>query len=340
MQDNRALGRMDLQLFNGAAAGAAPAGGAPTGGEAAAQTGELSPKAETNGHSGSSRRGRSGEFDNVVFGKQADAPDPETNGSDAGNQNAEGDGKRGVKNTSDTLDVKMDAFQRMIDGEYKQQFETVFQKAFNRRHSEVKTMQDSLAAQKPIIDMLAQRYNIEGGDMAKLQKAIEDDRTYWEQAAEDAGMSVEQYQAVQKLKRENAELKALQQRQDGERHAQEQYARWLQEQETVKQYYPSFDLRTELANRDFQGLIRAGVPMQKAYEVVHMAEINEAAARTAAQTASQQMEAKLKSKAARPSENGTSSQSAVIVRNDVSQLTRAERAEIARRAQRGDKITF
>jgi len=64
------------------------------------------------------------------------------------------------------------------------------------------------------------------------------------------------------------------------------------------------------------------------------------AARVAAQTTGQQMAAKIQSKASRPKENGTSSQSAVIVKNDVHSLSRAERAEIARRAARGESIKF
>ena len=80
--------------------------------------------------------------------------------------------------------------------------------------------------------------------------------------------------------------------------------------------------------------------MQKSYELVHMEEIKEAAARAAAQTAGEQVVAKIKSKASRPLENGTSSQSAVITKSDVHGLSRADRAEIARRAQRGEKIRF
>jgi hypothetical protein len=259
----------------------------------------------------------------------------------AGEDNGEGRAsKSGVTTTSDSREAKREAFRNLIEGEYKDQYTETFQKAFNSRFKEVKGMETSLAAQKPIIDLLAQRYNITDGDMAKLQTAIEEDNSYWEAVAEEAGLTVEQFKAMQKLKRESAELQEIRQRQLGEQQAQAQLAKWMQEAEGVKQFYPQFDLRTELANRDFQGLLKSGIPVQKAYELVHMEEIKAAAARSAAQTTSQQMQAKIKSKAARPSENGTSSQSAVIVKNDVSNLSRADRAEIARRAQRGDRITF
>ena len=201
-------------------------------------------------------------------------------------------------------------------------------------------MEKTIADQKPILDLLAQRYGIADGDMGKLLTAIEEDSSYWQEAADKEGLTVEQYKAMQKLQRENAELQKLRQRQQGEQQAQQQLAKWMQDAEGMKTLYPGFDLRAELANREFQGLLKSGIPVQKAYELIHMDEIKEAAARSAAQATSAQMTAKIKSKAARPSENGTSSQSAVIVKNDVGNLSRADRAEIARRVQRGEKITF
>lgn len=326
----------DLQLF---AEGGAVAGG-DGGNSAPMQSTESTlPKADTH-QRGSSRRAKTGEYDNVVFGKQEDAPTADnTNSSDTGNT-AEGNGNSGVSTTSDTLEAKRAAFKELIEGEYKDQYSEMFQQAFNRRFKEVKGMEASLNAQKPILDMLLQRYKIEDGDMTKLQTALEEDNEYWASVAEESGMTVEQYKAVQKLERENAELRAMRQRQAGEQQAQAQLAKWLRESESLKQLYPSFDLRTELASNDFRGLLKAGIPVQKAYELMHMDEIRDATARSAAQTASAQMTAKIKSKASRPSENGTSSQSAVIVKNDVSNLSRKDRAEIARRVQRGEKITF
>lgn len=342
MHNTIALLKLDLQLFNGAAAGAGGAAGDGGAAPAAQQTTESAlPKAEIKGTRGGSRRGNTGAYDNVVFGKQDAAEETAVNtGSDAGNQ-AEGNGnKSGISTTSDTLEAKRKAFQELIDGEYKDIYAEQFQLAFNRRFKEVKGMEQNLSDQKPILDMLMQRYNIADGDMKKLQTALEEDSSYWQEAADKEGLTVEQYKAMQKLQRENAELQKLRQRQAGEQQAQQQLARWMQEAEGMKTLYPGFDLRAEIANREFQGLLRSGIPVQKAYELIHMDEIKEAAARSAAQATSAQMTAKIKSKAARPSENGTSSQSAVIVKNDVGNLSRADRAEIARRVQRGEKITF
>ena len=339
MRNNKLL-EIDLQLFNGAAGGAG--GAAVGGGEAgAAQATESAlSKAETNVRSGSSRRSRSGEFDNVVFGKQEDASAAAAANDPVAGDSAEGNGKSGVSTTSDTLEARRKAFRDMANGEYKDVYTEEIQQIINRRFKDSKAMEASLNAQKPILDMLAQRYQIADGDMTKLQAAIEEDNSYWQDAAEKEGLTVDQYKAKMKLERENAELKAAQNKRMGEQAAQQQFAKWTQDAEGVKSLYPGFDLRNELQNGQFRDLLKAGISVQQAYELVHMEEIRNATARSAAKAASEQMTANIKSRAARPSENGTSSKSAVIVKNDVSNLTRAERAEIARRAQRGEKITF
>ena len=81
---------IDLRLFDGAA-GAAGGEGAAAG---ATQAGESAlPKAEIKGTRGGSRRGQTGAYDNVVFGKQEDAPAVETQSSDAGSTEGEGNAK-------------------------------------------------------------------------------------------------------------------------------------------------------------------------------------------------------------------------------------------------------
>lgn len=199
-------------------------------------------------------------------------------------------------------------------------------------------MESNLAAQKPIIDKLMARYGV--NDVAKLDKALTEDTEYWERVAEEKGMTVEQYHAMEKLKRENAELNAIRERQRGQQQYQQQIETWYKEAEKVKELYPSFDFKTETQNPEFLKLLRTGNSVEHAYKVLHFDELTNNAARVAAQTADAQAQARMKAKASRPSENGTSSQSAAIVKSDVHSLTRAERAEIARRAQRGDTIKF
>lgn len=331
---------LDLHLFDGAAGGAAAGGAAAPAGEGAAAGGESAlPKADTNKGRGSSRRAKAGAYDNVVFGKQ-DAVTAEGAADPVAGDGAEGNGKAGVSTTSDSLEAKRQAFRDLTKGEYKDQFAEEVQSIINRRFKETKGMEKAIADQKPIMDMLMQRYNIADGDMAKLQTALEQDSTYYEAAAEEAGMTVNQFKAMQKLERENAELRQMRQRQIGEQQFQQQMNAWMRDAEQVKADYPSFNLEAEIGNRAFMDLLKAKIPMRQAYELVHMEEIKAAAAKAAAKTASDQMTANIKARASRPSENGTSKQSAVITKSDVHSLNKADRAEIARRVQRGEKIKF
>lgn len=327
----RKLLEIDLKLFDGTAGGASEGASAEG---ATAQVDSGLPKAERRG---SSRHNKSGEFDNVVFGKQDDDSTPATS-----TPAAEGKGEGNTKTETSTItpEERRQAFEDLISGEYKDLYTEKFQKALNQRLKKVNGMEESLNAQKPIMDMLSERYGITDGDASKLLEAIESDTAYWEEIAEEQGLTVEQYKAVKKLERENAEFRQMQRMQQGEADAQRQLNEWYTQGEALKELYPTFDLQAEAQNRDFLDLLKSGLPIQKAYELIHMEEIKQEAARNAARTAGQQMAARVKEKASRPKENGMSSQSAVIVKNDVSNLTRAERAEIVRRVQRGENIKF
>ena len=332
LKDNLKLLEIDLHLFDGATGGGEGSATA----ESAAGATESAPK--TAKEIGSSRRSKKGEFSNVIFGKQADVQADEGTHSAAGSD-ATGAGKD-VETTSNTREERMKEFDSFME-QNKDLYSERFQSDFNKRFgSEIKGNRDALAAQKPIIDMLMQRYGVADGDMRKLQSALEEDHSYWEQAADEAGLTVEQYHRMNQIERENAELKQMRQRQVADQRAQQQMNAWYAEAEQVKQLYPAFNFRAEAQNKAFTDLLKAGIGVQKAFELVHMDEIKNATARAAAQTASEQMTAKIKSKAARPTENGISSQGAAIVKSDVHSLTKKERAEIARRVARGETISF
>ena len=320
--------KVDLQLFND--------GGATGGAENSAATTENAPKTDIK-PSGSSRRSKKGEFDNVVFGKQEGTTSTETTSLDT-EGNPMGAGETDVKVTSNTLEERRKAYNDLINGEYKDIDQKRFQEVFDRRFKQVKGMEADLAAQKPILDKLMARYGVD--DVAKLDKALTEDTEYWERVAEEKGMTVEQYHAMQKLERENAELKAIREKQIGQQQFQQQIDTWYQEADKVKEIYPSFDFRKEAQNPEFLSLLKSGVGVEHAYKMIHFDELTQNAARVAAQTADAQAQAKIKQKASRPSENGISSQSAAIVKDNVANLTRRERAEIAKRVARGETIRF
>lgn len=318
-----------LDLFDGAAGAAASGAGEGAGSGTQGETQQTSPAA--------TRRGSSGEYSNVKFGKQdqpAAAGGQQANPSDAGEESK----KQGVETTSDTLEDKRKAFRALVDGEYKDQYTEDTQRIIDRRFRETKNLETQLSQQKPILDMLMQRYKIADGDLGKLTQAIENDNAYWSQAAEEAGMSVEQYKQFQKLQRENAQLLQAQRRSQNQQAAEKQLQKWYQEAEAMKADYPGFDLGRESQDLQFLSMLRSGVPVKLAYEVMHMDEIKSTVAQTTAQQTEKQVVEGIRAKGARPAENGTSSQSGFVVKDDPAKWTKKDRAEIVRRVQRGEQI--
>ncbi|MGN9097161.1 hypothetical protein [Flintibacter porci] len=331
-----------LDLFDGGAA----AGGDGAGAAAPASQSGDGAKGGSQAAPGSTRRGKSGEFQNVLFGKQSAPAAAGEGGGQEGQQQSsvagsDKDKQPGVTTTSDTLEARRKAFQDLVNSEeYKDIYTEETQRIINRRFRETQNLEQQVARNQPLIDMLMQRYKISDGDIGKLTAAIENDDAYWSEAAEEAGMSVEQYKQFQKLQRENAALMRDQQQRRSQQAAQQQLQKWYGEAEQVKGVYPSFDLNAEVKNQQFLSMLKSGVPMQHAYEVVHLDDIKAGVAKMQAKATERQVVDGIRAKGARPQENGTTSQSAFTVKDDVSKLTKSERAEIARRVARGEIIKF
>ena len=325
---------VSLRLFDGAAGAAAPAAGEGAAGDGNKGGSQASPAP--------TRRGKSGGFQNVLFGKQGD--EPTAAGDEPGPEgkaqpSAAGKGKEGdVVTTSNTLEDRRKAFQELVNGEYKDIYTEETQRIIDRRFREARNLEERAAKQQPIIDMLMQRHKIADGDLGKLAAAVENDNAYWSEAAEEAGMSVEQYKQFQRLQRENAALLQAQMARQNQQAAQQQLQKWYSEGEQVKAVYPDFDLGAESKNPQFISMLKAGVPVQHAYEVIHMDEIKAGVAQSTARQTEKQVVDGIRAKGNRPAENGTSSQSAFTVKDDPHKWTKQDRAEVARRVARGETI--
>ena len=192
----------------------------------------------------------------------------------------------------------------------------------------------------PTLELLAKKYGVDATDVKALNEAIEADDSYYEQEALEKGMSVEQLKEFKKMEKELATHKKEKEAQLRKEQADKQYQKWMSESESTKQVYPSFDLRAELQNEEFANLLRSNVNVRTAYEVIHKDEIIAGAMQFTAKKVEQNLTNKIIAQGARPSENGNSSQGASVTKSDVSLLTKADRAEIARRVARGEKISF
>ena len=231
-------------------------------------------------------------------------------------------------------------FEQLIKGKFKDQYDARMQDTIQKRLKGSKETVDKYNALTPTLELLAQKYGVDAADIDALNKAIQDDDSYFEEEALEKGMSVQQLKEFKKIERDNAELRKQIQAQKNQENANKLYASWMNQAEEAKKVYPSFNLKAEMENPKFQDLLRSNIDVKTAYEVVHKDEIIPAAMQFAAQTVESKFAKKVAANGARPAENGMSSGSPAVVKVDVSQMTKAERQAYIRRAQQGERISF
>lgn len=231
-------------------------------------------------------------------------------------------------------------FEKLIKGEYKDLYDARVQDTIQKRLKGQKDIVDKFNALNPTLELMASKYGVDAGDIEALNKAIQEDDSYYEQEAMEKGMTVQQLKEIRRMERENADLKAQMEEAQRQENGKKLYAAWMQQADETKKVYPSFNLEAEMANPKFLDLLKSNIDVRTAYEVLHKDDIIRGAMQFTAQTVESKLANKIASNGARPSENGMSSQSAAVVKSDVSQLSKADRAEIIRRVQRGEKIRF
>lgn len=338
--------RVILSLFDGGAAAAGAAAGASGGAEGCASAqGDT-----TNASSSTTRKGKTGEYANVVFGKQethddtgASSGEPKGEGAKMQQHDAGAAGKGGEDLKKEFLDL--------VNGKYKDVYTAEMQRIINRRFGEEKAKDKKIADSQPIIDTLMRHYGVTDGDMSKLRAAFEGDAALnsvlYNAEAESMGMSVEQYREYARMQQENEALKRQEEDRQRQQKADETYNDWIRQASELvgtadaPGEYPDFDLKREVAeNPRFIAMLRAGVPVKDAYEVSHLGDIQARSAAKAAAEMEKRVMDNVRAKGMRPNENGTTSQPGVIVKSDPSKFTKADRAEIARRVRRGERIVF
>lgn len=232
------------------------------------------------------------------------------------------------------------SFEDLIKGEYKDLYDRRVRDAIEKRFKGDRESAERLKALAPTMEMLEKKYGVKAGDLEALNRAIEEDAGYYEDEAARTGIPVEQLKQMRHMEKENQQLRQTMNELRARESAERVYRDWLEQEKATQQIYPQFSLEEELSDNQFVRLLRSGVDVKTAYEVLHKDEIIPAAMQYAAKTAEQKVVNKIRANGARPVENGVQDQSASLVKRDVSQLTKADRDEIIRRVERGEKIRF
>lgn len=197
-------------------------------------------------------------------------------------------------------------FAQLIKGKYKDAYNRRVQETLQKRLRGNKKMTEKMEALTPVVEKLQSRLGVEAGDISGLSKAVESLPT-----------------------QPSRQQKALQQQ-----------SLWVQQAAQTKSTYPGFNMGKELQNPAFLRLLRNDVPVQTAYEVLHRDQLLPAAMAHTAFTVEQKLANHLAAMGSRPGESALGSGSAAVVKNDVSQMSRQDRADIIRRVRKGEKIRF
>lgn len=311
--------RMNLCLFGEGAAAGAPAGGSAEGSATGSNAGVAAQKTQP---------------EKVVYGIQENEGAVVENNTQA----EENTTKNDAQTQSDPVD-KGKAFEDMIKGDYKEQFDARVKQILDRRFKAQEDLEKFKADSQEILDIMYAKYGVK--DLKSLQKAVQDDDSYFEEAAEAENLTVEQYKYKLKLEKENEAKDMMLRELKRREYADRTLAEWRRQGEALKARYPKFDLDAEAAaNPQFGKLLENGIDVKTAFETIHHDEILSGAMLQTANAVRKNVTDSIKARGLRPSENGINAQAGVIVKNDVSKLTPKDRAEIARRARMGETIKF
>ena len=231
-------------------------------------------------------------------------------------------------------------WQKLITGEYKEQFQRQVQGIIDKRFARYKGMEENAGKTAALLEKVAARYGLDGGDLEAIGQAIDSDRKFLQEQADKAGMTVEQYRTYSQALRENRALRQEAESRQRDAAVQQQIAQWQQQAEQVKQIYPTFDMDTEMRNQNFVSMLKSGVDMRTAYQSAHFDELMRGGMQYATAAAQAQTARNIQARGQRPMEGAAGGNAAVVTKSDVTKLSKADREEIARQVMRGKKITF
>lgn len=321
---------LDLQLF---------ADGGDGGGDgASAATGETAPDA------GETRLRELG-VPEAVLDKRAKRTKKSTPAADAQQRQETAPAvttpeTQGDEQTNDTARMSWDEI--MADPEYNKRMQETIQ----ARLKNAKGAEENMQKLAPAIELLARRYGLDADnlDTDALADAISNDDTYYEDRALEMGVPVEMAKKIDQTERENARMRAEQERTIEEQKIRNHIAKLQEQGEAMKQVFPGFDLATELQNPAFARMTspNVGISVEDAYYAIHRKEIQVASMQATAQHTAQQIANSIRSGKQRPVEHGTSAQAPSKTTFNYAAASKEQREALKKRireaAAKGQKL--
>ena len=348
---------VDLQLF---AEGAAASGSAAAGGDAAGEgTAEITGPELRPAQERLAKRSRPGKAARAELPQSAAPTAPSerepvsSTEADAQTGKATGEEQREPQQEQQKPTnpaEKRKAFGQLMQGEYAAEFEEAMQRAAQLA---VQSVQENPAV-KGLLEALGEAYGIDAGNAENLEALTEAVKSgkvkndeYYETLAAKRGISVKTAREMDRmeseLQRANAEKQRAEQVRQAAEHQQRAAAvraQWETEAARLKVKYPAFELDKVLNNPSVADMIRRGIGLEAAYRAAYFDQLMEASTARTAQQVEQGVTARIQQRAQRPAENGAHPGGAAEMKVDVAHMTAKQRAELAKRARRGERIVL
>lgn len=344
--------RLSLQLFaDGGASGGTgtgPSGGASAGGNASAggagrsgvngQGAAASAKTGGSGAPTESEARRRAKNVGKYEGALENAPRGADKRDAAANAREDRDPAEGGE--------KRRSFDELIAGEYRQDFDRRMQQIVRARLGETRSAQDRLNQFAPALKLVAERCGLDFSDLSRadpaaLLKALQENKGA---AANEAARRGDKPEPLWKTMRLAQVQKARADRERAEEaRMNENYAQLRAQAEQFRRKEPRFSLDAEMKNETFARMIMDKYPLETAYHVAHLDEIEARRAeayrtkmREVARMAAQQASNAIRAGARRPTENGTSAAAATVSKIDIRKLDKSAIRDMTARAARGE----
>ena len=335
--------KLDLQMFadEGGAAAAAPEAGTAPADPGAAGSEPADPSITTGDTLGDGTKVPSAKVAAAL--ERQMKKHPELRAKYAGQATpadpAAAEGRPGAEPAGKSIEERWEEAKK---GEFADLYGRDVQGAIKERFKNQADANEKLNSLEPMLKVLRERAGVESNE--DLVKQVMDDDSLYEDAANEAGMTIPAYKQFMQMKAENEAIKAKEE-QDIKDRMLDNHIRGLFEQgQKMKEKYPDFDLNKELKNEKFFRLTSPGVnvSVEDAYFAVHHKELAPQMMAYGMQRARVQMGQTLQAQQRRPAEGAMRSQgtAAAEMKIDPSKLTRKEREEIKRQVHMRKRVSF
>ncbi len=251
-------------------------------------------------------------------------------------QDADANTKQGSDNTAKEQKAFWDSYRK---GEGKPFVDAHIQNIINKRYSETKQLESQLSTVQPLLAAIAQDYGIEDltDTGAVVNAYLNNEQRILDRAAK-SGMSVEQQKQFDALRIENSQLRQQQAFEQQAANANALRAQWDSEtQKIVETIDPDFSLDEAFENQEFyDAVVKQNLPLEMAYFCAFQDRYNE----LISAKAEKKVTDSIKARGQRVLENGSGAQATATSQVNVSNLSKQQILDYAKRAEKGEVIDF